>query len=41
METLLLDVMGDPGPEVRCILLGDVGILLLCCTCKNKALAFE
>lgn len=41
METLLLDVMGDPAPEVRYILLGDVGIILFGCTCKSKSLAFE
>lgn len=28
METLLLDVMGDPAPEVRYILLEDAGIML-------------
>lgn len=41
METFLLDVMGDPAPEVRCILLRDVGIMLFGCTCKSKDLAFQ
>lgn len=33
--------MGDPAPEVRYILLGDVGIMQFGRTYKNKAFAFE
>lgn len=41
METLLLDVMGDPAPEVRYIMLENVGMMLFGSTCKSKDFASE